>query len=116
MKKQPGRRRPLLDVGTKAARAALSAAPDRPQFVTLWQFPDEDHGAFIAEGCGTVTLEEYKRRIQDARSEFERQGIPVVIVHATVKTLLDTLGDCDLQNTPDGRAAAIGFLHARGTV
>lgn len=99
--------------GKRAAKAALQEIPARPKVVTLWDFPESEHPAFIAEGCGCVTFTEYQKRIADARQEFELRGIQVVLVPATVAELLETLADCDLDNTPDGRAAAIAFLWAR---
>ena len=101
------------DFGRRAAKAAGAAAPGRPDVVTLWEFPSSDWPEWMTRGWGDCALSEYRQRLAGAKAEFERQGLRVVIVTATVKELADTLADCELEDTPDGRAAGIAFLHAR---
>jgi broad specificity phosphatase PhoE len=103
----------MPNFGKRAARQALREMPGVPDVVTLWDLAETEHPAWIAEGCGDVTFAEYQQRIHAARQEFERHGHRVVLVSATVREVLDALADCDLPNTPDGRAAAIAFLQAR---
>ena len=98
-----------MNFGQRAARSMRNLAryADR---VTLWQFPDDEHVAAVVEGLCSCTLREYGKRLAGAIAEFERQGVPVVIVQATVAQMLDALRRHDLPLTPDGQAAAIGFL------
>ena len=95
--------------GTAAARQlkGLARFADR---VTLWQFPDEQHVEAVIEGVCQCTLREYHARLAAAVAEFTRQGVPVVIVRASVRELLNMLAKHNLPLTPDGQAAAIGLL------
>lgn len=98
-----------MNHGQQVARSMRNVA-QYADSVTLWRFHDHEHGEAVVEGLCSVTLREYRSRLAGATAEFEQQGIPVRIVHATVAQILDSHRRHGLPLTPDGKAAAIGLL------
>ena len=84
--------------------------------VVLAKYSAEDYPNVIGAGFATVSFEEYNQRLAGAVSQFEQQGRKVVIVPVTAVELCECMGCNDLPNTPDGRAAAIGFMHTRCSI
>ena len=100
--------------GQRTARERMHDGP-RPDGVLLWRFPDDQYTEAVIDGVCSVTLAEYRRRLAGATAEFQRHGVPVVMVNATVAEVLDALARHDLPNTPNGRAAAVAFLFSERT-
>jgi hypothetical protein len=94
-----------------AREMAEWAAPHKPEYVTLWLFPREDHPRYLAEGLGELDFDEYRERVQATQREFEAQGYDVRILYATVEEVLQGMRRHSLANTQEGRAAAYGLLY-----
>jgi hypothetical protein len=83
------------------------------QQVALWQFADSEFPAWrelVGKADAVATLAEYAAILDGAATEAARVGVAVVLVRATVAEVRATLAEHGLDNTPDGRAAAIGLL------
>ena len=78
--------------------------------VILAKYSAEDYPNVIGAGFVTVSFEEYNQRLAGAVSQFEQQGMQVMIVPVTAAELRDAIDRHGLPNTPDGRAAAIGLI------
>lgn len=90
---------------------ALAASQGRlPGQVSIWDIAAADHADAVLAGLCEVTLDEYRRRVAAATLEFRRLGIPVVLVRATPRQILDTIAANNLPHTPVGQATAIGLL------
>lgn len=99
--------------GQLAAHEGLAHAPtpgQLPDRVTMWDIHEANHADAMLAGLCMVTLAEYRRRVADATAEFTRRGIPVVMVTATPRQILDTMQQHGLPRDPSGQAAAIGLL------
>ena len=79
--------------------------------VLLAKYSADDYPNVIGAGFVTVSFEEYNQRLAGAVSQFEQQGMQVVLVPVTAAELGDAISRHELPNTPDGRAAAIGLIH-----
>lgn len=99
--------------GQLAAAEGLANAPtpgQTPDRVTLWNITEATHADAMLAGLCSVTLDEHRRRVADATAEFTRRGIPVVMVDATPRQILDTMATHQLPPGPSGQAAAIGLI------
>lgn|SRR3990167_1964705 len=91
--------------------ATVSEVAQGADQVLLAQYSAEDYPNVVAAGFVTVSFDEYNQRIAGAVSLFEQHGATVVLVPVTAAELREAMQRHGLDNTPDGRAAAIGLIH-----
>ncbi len=92
------------------ARAAAGEHGQPPDAIVLWALPASEHAAWLANGCGEGSWAEYCGRLRAVADRLRAGGGQVVELPATVAEVLDTLAAIGQPNTPEGRAAALGFL------
>jgi len=81
--------------------------------LVLWDLPPEEHGAFLAAGCGTETMEQYAHMLERERDFARRQGREVVLLRLTVQQVLAELRRIGLPCTPAGIALALRSIYEK---
>jgi hypothetical protein len=80
----------------------------------LWDVPDEEWRAWIASGCGDMSLSEYRERLAIVCRQIESADGVVTMVPATVADVLRVISELGMNNDPQGRAAAVGIIGIKG--
>ena len=81
--------------------------------LVLWDLPPEEHGAFVAAGCGTETMEQYAHMLERERDFARRQGREAVLLRLSVQQVLAELVLIGLPCTPAGIALALRSLYEK---
>lgn len=82
--------------------------------VLLWNWPAADESAWQALVGGAMTHADYQTLLASVQADQERQGQAVRRVTLTVSAMRAALTKHNLQNTPDGRAAALALEASNG--
>ena len=101
--------------GQDMVQQLVDAAREANATVLFSRYSAEDFPNAITAGFSTVSFEEYQQRLAGAVSQFEQQGLIVNVLDITTEQMRDAMQRHDLPNTPDGRAAAIGYLSLETT-
>ena len=79
--------------------------------LVLWDLPPDEHGAFVAAGCGTETMEQYGHMLEREQAFARRQGREAVVLRLTVQQVLTELMRIGMPCTPAGIALALRSLY-----
>jgi len=77
--------------------------------ILLWNWPAGDESAWQDLVGGVMTHAQYQTTLAAVQADQERQGRTVRRVSMTVAAMRAALTKHNLQNTPDGRAAALAL-------
>lgn len=87
-----------------------------PDQVALWDLQPDQWLEWIAAGLGTIDYQTYRQRIVAAAATLREQGLPVVLVHASVEEVLRRLDQLGLGRGPAAVAAVIAMLGVEQSV
>lgn len=89
----------------------IDGAPgEGPAAVVLWLPPAREHRLAMSLGLIALPRDEYRRRMEEAKTEAELRGCRVKICKARCYAVVYELSRLGLVSEPGSRAAAIALL------
>jgi hypothetical protein len=110
---------PLLHLRARTAndRRAVSSAvllaslAVSSETVVLWDFPESDHSAWVAAGCGSGTYESYRRNLTEMAKAAQAAGKRLLVVRTSVQEMLALRAKLGFPPTPDGYEKLLRFVY-----
>jgi hypothetical protein len=80
--------------------------------VILWDFPESDHDAWLAAGCGSGTYAEYRQHLAEQARAAQAERRRLLVVKTSAANVLEAMAKLGLPRTPGGCEAALRRLFA----